>query len=331
MAATVGGNEEAKLYAILNSNFKTWIDEQFRKNPNADWSQGVRDYLEHRKDIAANPSKYKNKLTQTSSSTPASTTTTTSPFSSFISGSTTSSTSSTSSSTSSTAFPLASPFTSTAFAPSSSSSPASSTFTPSFGSSSSSSPSSASSSAAATSTWSSQFLYGGANTSSPFGNSLFAPKLSTLKDDEDGDGNGDGDEEKQEDSTPTIVKTGAGEEDEKTTAQATGKAFRFAKENKNWKPLGVCVFKVNESQKDKKVRLLARVEATSLILINTYIVKGAAKAEWADEKKLKLTITAIEYRADAKDATPSLAQFLLCAGSKEDATGLLTAITNALQ
>jgi len=134
--------------------------------------------------------------------------------------------------------------------------------------------------------------------------------------------------------------------------------FRFAKPTKNWKPLGSCVFKVNESKKDKRLRLLARVDANSLIFINTYVTKGAMKAEWSDEKVSKLliqpktstittypststihivqqknmiTITAVEYHEDAKEATPSLGQFLLRASTKEEATSLLTALTNALQ
>ncbi|PJF19205.1 Ran-binding and NUP50 nuclear pore complex domain-containing protein [Paramicrosporidium saccamoebae] len=77
-----------------------------------------------------------------------------------------------------------------------------------------------------------------------------------------------------------LITTGAGEEDEETLAAERCKLFAFSG---GWTDLGVCIFKINK-RSDGRSRVLARVEGSGKILLNSWIEKSV-QVEWIEGKK----------------------------------------------
>lgn len=103
------------------------------------------------------------------------------------------------------------------------------------------------------------------------------------------------DEEHLEPSTITVIRTGAGEENEECLAEARVKLLTFIK-NEGWSDLGVGIFKVNKNKENvsegPKSRTLCRSEASGLILLNSAIDKSFSKVIYEDGKKM-FTLTAL--------------------------------------
>jgi hypothetical protein len=103
------------------------------------------------------------------------------------------------------------------------------------------------------------------------------------------------DEEHLEPSTITVIRTGAGEENEECLAEARVKLLAFIKDE-GWSDLGVGIFKVNKNKENNsegpKSRTLCRSEASGLILLNSAIDKSFSKVIYEDGKKM-FTLTAL--------------------------------------
>ena len=98
------------------------------------------------------------------------------------------------------------------------------------------------------------------------------------RNDDDGDGEEDQQEVKNEEegplSDPSLLRTGAGEEQEMTLHEARIKLF-LLKDNA-FTDLGIGLFKINLSQISRKKRILCRAEGTGKVLINTYLNSSVA-------------------------------------------------------
>lgn len=80
-----------------------------------------------------------------------------------------------------------------------------------------------------------------------------------------------------------LIKTGAGEEDEKALCEERCKLYMLDKED-GWKDLGIAIIKVNHSEATGKSRIIVRAEGSGKMLLNSWI-NETMTVEYTNGKK----------------------------------------------
>lgn len=93
-----------------------------------------------------------------------------------------------------------------------------------------------------------------------------------------------------------LIRTGAGEEDEKTLVDVRCKLFVLERE-RGWTDLGVAIFKVNQKDDDsRRSRMLARAEGSGKILLNAWINANVV-VECAGEGRREVSLLCVNQDA----------------------------------
>ena len=105
--------------------------------------------------------------------------------------------------------------------------------------------------------------------------------------DEGGDGE-DEDVVAAEPRNEELLKKGEGEEDDTVLSEWRAKIFQL--KDKDWKNLGIHIFKLNKSNSTGKVRIICRMEGSGKATINTFLKSTMTSISSADGKCVSVVV-----------------------------------------